>query len=67
MTVPFLGALGNETKDSAEEGMSIVDLDMEILEEAEKQYKIREDISRSDWHYDYRHTSGFQGMSKEKL
>jgi len=67
VTVPFLGALGDQTKDSAEEGMSIVDLDMEILEEAEKQYKVREDIARSDWHYDYRHTSGFQGVGKEKL
>ncbi|MCJ1289434.1 hypothetical protein MMC34_000966 [Xylographa carneopallida] len=67
VTVPFLGPLGNETKDSAEEGMSIVDIDMEILEEAEKQYKVRQDIARSDWHYDYRHTSEFQGTVKEKL
>ena len=55
LAVPFLGALGDETKDSAEEGMSIVDLDMQILEEAEKQYKVREDIGREDWHYSYRH------------
>ena len=47
--------------------MSIVDIDMEILEEAEKQYKVRQDIARSDWHYDYRHTSEFQGTVKEKL
>ena len=67
VTVPFLGALGDETKNSAEEGMSIVDIDMEILEEAEKQYKVRQDIAQSDWHYDYRHTSGFQGVVKEKL
>ncbi|MCJ1472723.1 hypothetical protein MMC13_001372 [Lambiella insularis] len=67
VVVPFLGALGDETKDSAEEGMSIVDLDMQILDEAEKQYKVREDIAREDWHYVYRHTSGFEGARNEKL
>ena len=53
--MPFLGALGDETKDSEEEGMSIVDINMEVLEEAEKNYKVREDMARSDWHYTYRH------------
>jgi predicted amidohydrolase len=55
VTLPFVGAMGNETKDSNEEGMSIVDIDMEILDEAEKNYKVREDMQRSDWHYTYRH------------
>jgi predicted amidohydrolase len=55
--MPFVGALGDETKDSAKEGMSIVDMDMEILEEAEKNYKVREDIAKEDWHYVYRHDS----------
>jgi predicted amidohydrolase len=53
--LPFLEPLGDETKDSVEEGMSIVDLDMEVLEEAEKQYKVRDDMGRDDWHYTYRH------------
>jgi len=35
--------------------MSIVDLDMEILEQAEENYKVRADLARHDWHYDYRH------------
>ncbi len=35
--------------------MSIVDLDMEILREAEDNYKVREDLASDDWHYDYRH------------
>lgn len=65
--MPFIGALGDETKDSAEEGMSVVDLDMQILDEAEKQYKVREDIARGDWHYTYRHTSGLEDAEKEKL
>lgn len=55
VAVPFLGALGNETKDSSEEGMSIVDLDMRHVEEAEANYKVREDLAREDWYYTYRH------------
>ena len=55
IALPFVGALGNETKDSAVEGMSIVDVNMKHVEEAEANYKVREDISREDWHYLYRH------------
>ncbi|KAL8762607.1 MAG: hypothetical protein Q9184_001408 [Pyrenodesmia sp. 2 TL-2023] len=54
VAVPFLGALGDETKDSSEEGISIVDLDMRHIEEAEANYKIRQDLAREDWHYIYR-------------
>lgn len=63
VAMPFVGMLGDETKESGEEGMSIVDVDMEVLEEAEKQYKIREDIGREDWHYLYRHSSE-RGMDR---
>ena len=35
--------------------MAVVELDMEILEEAERNYKVREDMARDDWHYTYRH------------
>ncbi|KAL8946525.1 MAG: hypothetical protein Q9222_007094 [Ikaeria aurantiellina] len=55
VAVPFAGALGEETKDSREEGMSIVDLDMRHVEEAEANYKVREDLAREDWYYMYRH------------
>ena len=55
VALPFIGALGDETKDSVEEGMSIVDIDMEVLEQAEDNYKVREDMNREDWHYTYRH------------
>ena len=71
--MPFLGALGAETKDSGEEGMSIVELDMRILEEAEKQYKVREDLASEDWHYLYRHSAtlrdgkGMEGRERGKL
>ncbi|KAL8733655.1 MAG: hypothetical protein Q9181_003513 [Wetmoreana brouardii] len=64
VAVPFLGALGEETKDTNEEGMSIVDLDMRHVEEAEKNYKVREDLARDDWYYVYRH--GLK-RGKEKL
>ncbi|PSN72026.1 carbon-nitrogen hydrolase [Corynespora cassiicola Philippines] len=53
VVVPFAGAL---TKlGSCGEGMSIVDIDMQVLEDAEANYKVREDLARSDWHYTYRH------------
>ncbi|KAL8747451.1 MAG: hypothetical protein Q9190_000663 [Brigantiaea leucoxantha] len=55
VVVPFRGPLGEETKNSAEEGMSIVDLDMRLVEEAEINYKVREDMRKESWHYSYRH------------
>ncbi|KAK4695127.1 hypothetical protein P7C71_g2565, partial [Lecanoromycetidae sp. Uapishka_2] len=55
VAMPFVGALGDETKDTAAEGMSVVDVDMEIIEEAEQNYKVREDIAGENWHYTYRH------------
>ena len=57
VTVPFTGALGKETMDCGEEGMSLVNLDMEYVEEAEKNYKVREDMEKEGWHYTYRHQS----------
>ncbi|KAF2191118.1 carbon-nitrogen hydrolase [Zopfia rhizophila CBS 207.26] len=60
VTVPFVGALTR--LGSCAEGMSVVDVDMQILEDAEENYKIRSDLTRDDWHYDYRHS-----MTREKL
>lgn len=60
VTVPFVGAL---TKlGGSAEGMSVVDIDMQILEDAEANYQVRADLARDDWHYDYRHSK-----TKEKL
>jgi len=53
VTVPFIGALSR--LGSCAEGMTVVDVDMKILEDAEENYKIRADLERDDWHYDYRH------------
>lgn len=58
VAMPFVGALGDETKDTNEEGMSVVDVDMEMVEEAEKNYKVRADIEGEGWHYTYRHQGG---------
>ncbi|PKS12886.1 hypothetical protein jhhlp_000226 [Lomentospora prolificans] len=46
--LPILGAKG---KLGAEEGMSIVEVDMGVLDVAEKTYKVREDLGKEDWHY----------------
>ncbi|KAL6718385.1 hypothetical protein ACLMJK_004474 [Lecanora helva] len=58
VTLPFVGAMGDETKDTYEEGMSVVHVDMELVAEAEKHYKVREDIGGDEWHYTYRHQGG---------
>ena len=55
VTVPFVGALAK--LGGCSEGMSVVDIDMQILEDAEENYKVRSDIASDDWHYDYRHSS----------
>lgn len=55
VSLPFVGGLACETKESGAEGMSIVDVDMELVEQAEANYKVREDLGRGDWHYEYRH------------
>jgi hypothetical protein len=60
--MPFVGALGDETKDSGREGMSIVDVDMRVVEEAEENYKVRADIGREGWHYTYRHQERGEGV-----
>jgi predicted amidohydrolase len=54
VVVPFVGPLTR--LGSAAEGMSVVDLDMQILEDAEENYQVRADLARDDWHYDYRHS-----------
>ncbi len=56
VTMPFVGA-AKGSFDGSEEGMRVVEVDMEILEEAERNYKVREDIAKEDWHYGYSHES----------
>ena len=54
VTVPFIGPITR--LGSSSEGMSVVDLDLGILDIAEDNYRVRADIARHDWHYDYRRT-----------
>lgn len=56
VAMPFMGKVLGSFED-CEEGMRVVEIDMEILEEAEDNYKVREDLGRSDWHYGYEHQS----------
>jgi hypothetical protein len=51
--VPFIGALPDGAFEEGEEGMKVVDVDMGILEEAESNYKVREDLAGANWHYGY--------------
>lgn len=54
VTVPFIGSLAR--LGASPEGMLVVDLDLAIVDQAEAHYKVREDMGREDWHYDYRHS-----------
>lgn len=39
-----------------EDGFVVADLDMKVVEAAERNYKVRQDLKKEDWHYTYRHT-----------
>ena len=52
--MPFVGALSK--LGGCAEGMTVVDIDMQILEDAEDNYKVRSDLASEGWHYDYRHS-----------
>ena len=56
--VPYAGPLTR--LGSSAEGMAVVDVDMQIVEDAEENYQVRSDLARGDWHYEYRH-SGKRG------
>lgn len=53
IAVPIGGPIA---KMGTEEGFIVADLDMGIIEAAEKNYKVRQDLKKADWHYTYRHT-----------
>ena len=52
--MPLVGSVKGSFTD-CEEGMRVVEVDMEILEVAEMNYKVREDLAKEDWHYGYSH------------
>lgn len=52
--LPIVGKLDGSFVDG-EEGLRVIEIDMEILEVAERNYKIRKDLASEDWHYGYSH------------
>lgn len=55
VVVPFTGPVQGKSMPAEEEGHMIVDLDMSVLNLAEENYKVRQDIKSDGWHYTYRH------------
>lgn len=49
---PIAGRIEGSFTDG-EEGMRIVEVDMDIQEIAERNYRIREDVLGDSWHYGY--------------
>lgn len=54
VTMPIAGTLAGSFTDG-EPGVRVVEVDMKLLDIAEANYKIREDLKREDWHYGYSH------------
>ena len=54
VTMPIAGTLSGSFEDG-ETGVRVVEVDMKLLDIAENNYKIREDLKRDDWHYGYSH------------
>lgn len=49
VVMPFTGPIMK--MEEPEEGMRVCEIDMKWLDEAEKNYKVREDLAKEDWHY----------------
>ncbi|KAE9968808.1 hypothetical protein EG328_007266 [Venturia inaequalis] len=49
VVMPFTGPIMK--MEGPEEGMRVCEIDMGWLDEAEKNYKVREDLAKEDWHY----------------
>jgi predicted amidohydrolase len=52
VVVPIVGTVEGSLM-GREQGMRVVDVPLEVGEIAERNYKIREDLAREDWHYGY--------------
>lgn len=52
VTLPIVGTVPGSFTDG-EEGMRVVDVDMRVVDIAERNYQIRQDLGRVDWHYGY--------------
>lgn len=54
VVLPLVGKVEGSFDDGIA-GMRVVEVDMRAVDVAEENYKIREDLSRKDWHYGYSH------------
>ncbi|KAJ5831785.1 hydrolase carbon-nitrogen family [Penicillium riverlandense] len=54
VVLPTVGPVG---KMGSEDGLLVVDMDLGLLDVAEKNYKVRQDMGREDWYYVYRHSA----------
>ncbi|KAH8896033.1 putative chaperone binding protein [Thozetella sp. PMI_491] len=52
VAAPITGPLGG-LMEPGEEGMKVVELDLDLLRIAEENYKVRQDIKGEKWHYGY--------------
>ncbi|KAM0431403.1 hypothetical protein ACHAPT_005380 [Fusarium lateritium] len=52
VVLPIVGTVPGSFTDG-EEGMRILDVDMQTVDVAEQNYQIRGDLGREDWHYGY--------------
>ena len=55
VNMPIVGALPGSFEDGTP-GMRVIETNMKLLDIAEANYKIREDLQREDWHYGYSHS-----------
>jgi predicted amidohydrolase len=51
VAMPILGALG--TMEPQEEGLRVVDIDLDVARIAEENYKLRMDMKGAGWHYEH--------------
>jgi predicted amidohydrolase len=52
VVLPIVGTVEGSLL-GCEEGVRVVDVPMEVAEIAERNYRIREDLARGNWHYGY--------------
>jgi predicted amidohydrolase len=52
VVMPFVGPVVRMGEPG--EGMRVCEIDLGVLEEAEANYKVREDLAREDWHYPWK-------------
>ncbi|KAK0391459.1 hypothetical protein NLU13_0960 [Sarocladium strictum] len=52
VALPIVGKVPGSFDDGSE-GTRVVDVDMKLVDIAERNYRIRQDLGREDWHYGY--------------